>query len=368
MAMTSTAETIHTLNKFRKDVNTKMTSREIVSFNISDIEIENEKMLVDGDVLTESATKKVLNKLRVKNNFFEISKSLSHTDWNLVKDKLKQASGSQTVHGRKIMNGTLGTIDDIYMAAPRTTGILEIDSIFHEVIDSIIGTGKDISIKSTYFLEDKDEVVVTLLENDNTIDIFGTDEDLWKVGKRIVWNGLNFSVSPFFERLVCTNGNTAPQYGFKANVSNNKFNMNRIKKILEKEIVLESDTMTEYLVDATNHLKSTNVSVREFMKFKNLFNEDEHSAIIKKWLDDSAINRAYGCVASEMPELWKTTADSGKNAYDFFNDLTYIAAHPDEATITDRERIDLQIKASDLLFKKDLDLELVAPKVKWSLQ
>ena len=368
MTMTSTSETINNLNIFRKDVNEKLASREIVSFNISDIEIENEKMLVNGDILTESATKKILNKLRVKNNFFEISKNLSHTDWNLVKDKLKKASGSQIVHGRKIAGVSVGTIDDVYMAAPKTGGILEIDSIFHEVIDSIVGTGKDISLKSTYFLEDKDEVVVTLLENDNSIDIFGNDEDLWKVGKRIVWNGLNFSVSPFFERLVCTNGNTAPQYGFKANISNNKFNMNKIKKILEKEIVLESNSMSEYLVDAANHLKSNNVSVREFMKFKNLFNEDHHTSIIKKWLDDSAINKAYGCVVSEMPELWKTTADTGKNAYDFFNDLTYIASHPDEAKITDRERLDLQIKASDLLFKKDLDLELVAPKVKWSLQ
>jgi len=366
--MTNTGETIQTLNKFRKDVNVKMASRETVTFNISDIEIENDKMLINGDVLTEAATKKVLSRLRVKNNFFEISKSLSHTDWNTVKDKLKQASGAQEVHGRKINSGTLSTIDDIYMAAPRTTGILEIDSIFNEVINSIVSTGKDISLKSTYFLEDKDEVVVTLLEHDNTIDIFGNEADMWKVGKRIVWNGLNFSVSPFFERLVCTNGNTAPQYGFKANVSNNKFNINKIKKILEKEIVLESDTMAEYLVDAANHLKSTNVSVREFLKFRNLFNEDSHSAIIKKWLDDAPINKAYGRVSSEMPELWKITADSGKNAYDFFNDLTYIASHPDEAEITDRERIDLQIKASDLLFKKELDLELVAPKVKWSLR
>jgi hypothetical protein len=77
------------------------------------------------------------------------------------------------------------------------------------------------------------------------------------------------------------------------------------------------------------------------------------------------MNRAYGCIVSEMPDLWKITADSGKNAYDFFNDLTYIASHPDEAVMTNRERMDVQIKASDLLFKKDLDLELVAPKPTW---
>jgi hypothetical protein len=363
--MTSTAETIHQLKSFRKEVNLKMADRENVTFNISDIEIENDKMLIGDAVLSEGATKKVLGRLRVKNNFLELSKSMAHTDWNLVKDKLKRASGSQIVHGRKL-GGTVPTIDDIYMAAPKTTGIMEIDSIFHEVIDSVISTSKNVSLKSTCFLEDKDEVIVTLLENDKLVDIFGNEEDMWKIGKRIVWNGMNFSVSPFYERLVCTNGNTAPQYGFKANISNNKFNIGKIQKILEKEIIMESDSLDEYLIEATNHLKSTNVSVKEFLKFKNMFNEDEHTAIIKKWLDDSKINKAYGCIASEMPSIWQITADSGRNAYDFFNDLTYIASHPDDVKLTDRERVDLQIKASDLLFKKELDLETVAPKIIWS--
>lgn len=362
MIISNTAETVHELNTFRKDVNKKMTTREIVNFNISDIEIENEKMSIGTDVLTESATKKVLSRLRVKNNFLGLSKSMTTTDWNLVKDKLKNATGSQSVHGRKIKDGV---IDDIYMTARKSTGALEIDAIFDEVIDAVIGTGKDISVKSTIFLEDKDEVVVTLLDNGSTIDIFGTDDDNWKTGKRIVWSSLNFSISPFFERLVCTNGNTGEQYGFRCNISNNKFNINKIKKQLEKEIVLESDTMTNFLVDAASHLKSNNVSAREFLKFRNMFNEEEHSAIIKKWLDDSTINRTYGHIISDMPELWRITADTGKNAYDFFNDLTYIAAHPLEAIMTDRQRIELQIKASDLLFRKSLDLELIAPKVKF---
>lgn len=46
--------------------------------------------------------------------------------------------------------------------------------------------------------------------------------------------------------------------------------------------------------------------------------------------------------------------------------MTYIASHPEEAKVSDRERVDLQIRASDLLFRKSLDLEQVAPKVKWS--
>jgi len=366
MVITSTAETVQDLTTFRKEVNEKMTSREIVTFMLSDIEIEHDKMAVDGSSLSENATKKVLGRLRVKNNFLELSNSMAHTDWNLIKDKLKSVVGSQVIHGRKTMIGTIGTIDDIYMAAPKTTGILEIDSVFNEVIDSIISTGKDITLQSTCFLDDKDEVEITLLEHDHEIDVFSNGEDLWKLGKRIVWNSMNFSIYPYFERISCTNGNCAPRYGFRANISNNKFNIEKIKQILEKEIVLDTNTMGEYLIEAVNHLKSTNISVNEFMKFRNMFDDEEHVDIIEKWLDDSTMNRAYSCIVAEQNRTWQTSADSGINAYSFFNTITYIASHPDEAKLTDRQRSELQIKASDLLFKEDLDLETIAPIVKWN--
>jgi hypothetical protein len=151
--MTNTSDTIQQLKDFKSDVHETMQNREIVSFNINDIDIDNERMSVDGVILSDDATKKVLSRLRVKNNFLEIGKNLNHTDWNTVKDKLKLASASQLIHGRKVND----RVDDIYMAAPKTTGIMEIETIFTEVIDSIVSTGKDISIKSTYFLEDKDE-------------------------------------------------------------------------------------------------------------------------------------------------------------------------------------------------------------------
>lgn len=363
--MTNTGQTLESLKTFREDVKLKMLNRDIVSFNIGSISIDNDKMSVNNDELSETAMKKVLAHLRVKNNFLGIGKKLSPSDWTMVKEKLKSATANQIVHARKLQSNGKPLIDDIYMAAPKSTGLLEIDSIFEEVISSVIGTAKDLSLKQTYFLEDKDEVNITFLEHDSEIDIFGNGEDMWKVGKRVVWNGMNFSIAPFFERLVCANGNTAPQFGFRANISNNKFNINRIKNILEKEITLESESMDKHLTSAAGHLKENNLSIREFLKFKGFFNEKEHEAIIKKWLDDSYLNRAYGYVVADMPAQWQCTADTGKNAYDFFNDLTYIASHPAEAIMSDRERVQLQIKASDLLFQKQLDLENLAPTLDW---
>ena len=68
-----------------------------------------------------------------------------------------------------------------------------------------------------------------------------------------------------------------------------------------------------------------------------------------------------------MHNIWKSTADTGKNAYDFFNDLTYIASHPGEIKLEDIKRKELQIKASDLLFKETLDLvKLKVSLIPWA--
>lgn len=379
MGMTSTADTIQRLEKFKAEIKASSKS-EIVTFNVEDISIEKDKMTVDGEQLSENATKKVLSHLRVKNNFLALSETMGSTDWANVREALKKPTGTQIVHGRKVPFGDGTVIDDIYMAAPKASGVLESDLIFGEIIDSIVSTGKDISLKSTAYLEDKDEIVVTLIDNDVTLDIFGNEKELWKIGKRIVWNGMNFSIFAFYERVECGSGVTVPRFGFKSNISNNKFNIEKFKQVLEKEITLNSQDLDSNLIDSINHLKSMNISVREFGKHRALFNEVLHSEIIKKWFDESKMNKSYGCIANDMPGVWRITADSGINALDFFKELIYIASHPEEATpadrvaapgeeleivkLTPREKYDIEMRASDILFKNELDLETIAPKLK----
>lgn len=377
--MTSTADTIQRLEKFKAEIKI-LSKSEIVSFNVEDIDIEKDKMTVNGEQLSEAATKKVLSHLRVKNNFLALSETMGSTDWLNVRQALKKPTGTQIVHGRKVPFGDGTVIDDIYMAAPKASGVLESDSIFAEIIDAIVSTGKDISLKSTSYLEDKDEIVVTLIDNDETLDIFSDEKELWKIGKRIVWNGMNFAIFAYYERLGCGSGVTVPKFGFRSNISNNKFNIEKFKQALEKEITLNSQDLDSNLIDSINHLKSMNISVREFGKHRNLFNEVLHPEIIKKWFDESTMNTSYGCIANDMPGVWRITADSGINAYDFFKELIYIASHAEEATpadkvallgeelqivkLTPREKYDIELRASDILFKNELDLETIAPKPK----
>ena len=401
--ITSTADTLKRLEKFKFEISQK-TGRETVTFNVEDIDIEKDKMYVNGEQLSETAVKKVLSHLRVKNNFLALSESMTLNDWGTVKEVLKKPTASQVVHGRKVPNGDDNVIDDIFMAAPKASGLIDPEMIFTEIIDAIVSTGKDISLKSTEYLDDKDEIVVTLIENDKVLDIFDDETEQWKIGKRIVWNGMSFAVFAYYERVSCGSGVTVPKYGFKSNISNNKFNLDKIKKVLEAEITLDVQDLDHHLMDSIMHLNSMNISVREFSRYRNLFHDKLHPEIIEKWFDEDKMNKAYSNIATEMPDLWKVTADSGENAFDFFKKIIYIASHSHEAKskenieemiekykaevklnraeegevaietsvetekisrLTPREKYDLEIKASEILFKKELDMETIAPKVKW---
>ena len=102
--ITSTADTLKRLEKFKFEISQK-TGRETVTFNVEDIDIEKDKMYVNGEQLSETAVKKVLSHLRVKNNFLALSETMTLNDWGTVKEVLKKPTASQVVHGRKVPNG-----------------------------------------------------------------------------------------------------------------------------------------------------------------------------------------------------------------------------------------------------------------------
>lgn len=359
---------VQILEDFRSEVSQKIKNREIITFNISDIDIEREEMSIGSVPFSGQATKKILSKLRVKNNFLGLSKKMNNSDWELVGEKLKNTNNSQTIYGKKIEKDGKVCVDNIQFSNTISTEhqTQEMDRIFSEIIETANRTKNGIIVSETKFLEDKDEVSVIFLDDNTSIDVFCNDTDLWKIGKRVTWDGLNFAIDPFFSRLICSNGNTAKNYGYKLDVTNSRYNSQKIRKVLNKELVNWSNSMDVFLVDSVNHLKSTNVSVNELLEFKKFFDDINEEPNIKKLMDTSYLDRSYGCDISKMSKIWRNTADSGKNAYSFFNDLTYIASHPDEINIPERKRLELQIQASDLLFKDKLDLEQIARKIEWN--
>ncbi|MFM2009864.1 MAG: hypothetical protein RLZZ479_254 [Bacteroidota bacterium] len=343
----------------------------IQEFKLGDLKIENGIFLNDVK-LTGNAQKSVLNALRVRSNFTDLEKKMSPEDWYNVSKRLQKAESEHKMYA-KVRPGSSMTKKEIISVFNRNENKKKEDNRDMErflgwITDSLAESEKEYSLKSIGLDASRGLVDLTLLDNNSDVDMFGTGVDIWKTGERFSFGGVQFNYAPFFERLSCSNGNTGMQYGFNSNITQSKYNNQKIQSIIEKALIQNSETMSQELQHAVRHLQSNNISIAEFYHFRKWFERknqnDNYDKIIYSYLDDSPFYQAYGTDVKEKSNKWQSTANSGICAYDFFNMLTYIASHPEKISMEYTDRADLQIKASDLLFKKQLDLEDVAKNVK----
>lgn len=347
----------------------QLADRSVREFRIKDLDIDNGVYLKDMPVRGK-ALSGIMSTLRVRNNFADFSNKMSPEDWVAVSQKLKNAEAETKLYA-KIVKTDDGSeeIVDVYKHNPKkkVEDTASYSQYMNWIEESLGATERNYSLKGIHYDRRSETFDLTLLNENDRVDVFGTDQDLWKMGDRFIFNGLRFDYAPFFERLVCSNGNTALEYGFGANITHAKFNNNRIKGVIEKSLVFGSETLGEQLQKSVQHLKDNNVSLAEFNQFRRFFegrNENEkYMGIIQKFFNDQPFYQAYGLNIAQKSRKWQSTANTGINAYDFFNMLTWIASHPDQVRVETRDRLDLQIQASNLLFKKELDLEDVASHV-----
>jgi hypothetical protein len=340
--------------------------RTFTEFKLREIDFDN-GLSLRGTPIRGKAAEKVLSTLRVKKNFGDIGIKMTPEDWSQVSYKLKQAEGEVKLYGAMVGEGEAQEIVRVYDAnenKKRSDDEINYDSYFNWICNGLQETDKDYALNSFHYDNKKDIFNITLLETDTDIDVFGTGLDLWKTGQRFTFTGLSYNVSPFFERLVCSNGNVARQYGFGTNISKQRYNNKKIEESIMKAITERSGDTPILLNEAVQHLQANNISLAEFYAYRKFFesrNENgRYDSILMKYFDEKPFYKAYGVNVEEKSNKWKSTANSGINAYDFFNHLTFLASHPEKVLMDQTDRLQLQINASNLLFKKELDMEDIA--------
>jgi hypothetical protein len=361
----------HVIEQIRSEVAPiieRLGDRQQSEFKLKDLDITEKGLLLKDTPISSKAQSKILGTLRVKKNFMELSHKMTPNDWQTVSHKLKQVEGDTKMYAtiNKDDNGGSEIIDvqPHRGIAKKHSDDASYNQYFDWITDSLANSEKNYSLKNLNFNSKNEMFELILLDEDKRVDVFGTDLDLWKMGDRFHFGGLRFNYAPFFERLVCSNGNTASEFGFGADISKSTFNNKKIQSVIEKSLRYGSETMPETLQNAVQHLQKNNVSLSEFYYYRNFFearnSEDVYNGIIERFFSDRPFYQGYGTNIAEKSRKWKSTANSGINAYDFFNMLTYIASHPQEIRMDRNDRIQLQIQASNLLFKKELDLEDIA--------
>lgn len=348
-----------------------MSNFSIREFRLGELKIEN-GVYLDETKLSGNALKNVLNALRVRPNFTDLERKMSPEDWNTVSKRLQKVEANHTMYAKMTPSTVLGKNEIIsvfnHNDNKKKEDNRDAEQYLNWITDSLAATDKEYSLKNIEVDKSRGLINLTLLDNHSDVDMFGTGLDIWKLGERFTFGGVQFNYAPFFERLVCSNGNTARQLGFQSNITQTKYNNQRIQNVIEKALIHTTDSLPQQLQHAVQHLQENNISLSEFYHFRRWFerknDSGQYEKIINTFFDDAPFYKAYGLDITKQSSKWKSTANSGISAYDFFNMLTYMASHPEKVMMGQQDRLDLQIDASNLLFKQQLDLEDVASPVK----
>jgi hypothetical protein len=364
----TTAQTIQKLDAFRADVLTAEIEREAqkAAFTAKDLIVKKNGLFLNEVPFSVKAQKQLLSFLKVRNNFLDFNTQMSTTDWETVTDKLRNASSDRIIHGYS----EEGMIDEVFISSKKGHHQgYDLEVVFEMLRNILLNSSKEFI--ADRFSYSEGIVNVSLLERDLSVDVI--PGDTWKIGKQLSWGRFTVKAADYLNRLVCTNGATMQQFGKKTDIGSNKYKQEFIDKILFE--AFEADNSIPSLVkEAVQHLNGCNASIDEYLSFRKALEVDDedprydiHEKVITENFDIGYLNRAYGKDVTEMKPQWKKTADTGKNAYDLFNTVTYIASHTEENGVKPNDALALQIAAGKFLFKEDLDIETIAPKMVFSL-
>jgi len=348
----------------------KQTVRKEINFR--DIEINDSKLYFQDTPLSKIAQRKILNELQVKSGFINYSEKLEDRDWEMISKKLKDAQGDRVVYGnfetdsenKEIIQNVFGKKQDKPAADPE-----DYDFFINSITESLGKSEIEYDLGSFNFDQYRRIFDLSLLNRESSIDIFKDGKDIWDGGHSFTFNTSQFSTSPFFERLVCTNGMRSRQNMFSSSINQSKFNIKKISRLIEKNILDGTESLNEAIMIQANHLIKNNISINEFDIFRKKFitSDEEKQQLFEKirnqYFDDKPFYKAYRENIAEKSKKWRSTANSGINAYQFFNMLTWLGSHQKETGLSDTVSRDIQLSASNLFFKENLDLEDVAGNV-----
>jgi len=359
-------EVIHDIKTQSGAILEKLNDRTLELFQLKDLDISEGIYLRDMPIRGRGVGR-VLGALKVKSNFTDFQGKLSANDWKTVSEKLKSAEADTKLYAKmeNDENGKRFISDIVYHNDKKKhEDTVKLNRYFDWITESLENSEKAYSLEHFHFDPRKEIFNLTLLDTESDFDVVGNGLDFWKAGDQFTLSALSFNYDPFFQRLICSNGAITRDHGFGTYKTRSSFNDRKIEATIQKALTVKSDIVQEQIIMAVNHLQKNNISLAEFYHYKNFIKSKNadgiYDGILSKYFDDTHFYKAYGINIDEKSAKWKSTANSGINAYDFFNLLTWIASHPKEVKMERQDRQELQIKASSLLFKKELDLEDIA--------
>lgn len=350
-------------------MNTFSKSADLIATAISDVETQGVMEVPLDQVLFHSPAhieiagltdkiegkviKSFFKSLHLDGKFNEYyDKAFGREDWAALISRLRDKSESPVFHAR-LENDVV-----THIRVKRDGGVQN-----SKFLEMLLDLDKDFHFDLKYFSVNPQTGIFSgelLIPESHKEIILG---DLWN-------HGISFFNDPgaiehtkvltLLNRLVCTNGATVPIRKGVIYAGKDQPSMIDYRKIIHNAISRFS--IEQSLVEPLHILKNANASIGELLYYTRLLEQLQDGVfdpLIQTLIRYDYLSELYGVASLDQSKRWKSTADSGYNAYDLLNLLTWVGSHDRihcgghdiSYTLTESEKMQLQITAGKLLFR-----------------
>jgi hypothetical protein len=173
-------------------------------------------------------------------------------------------------------------------------------------------------------------------------------------------------VSPYMNRLICTNGITSTAFTEKHAI--HTFSYHNVRKFNDHMADLSSIGFRPFGVgEKIKDAMRTNASLNEVRSAFSMMSKSGKGAdpaYLQRYIPEMRMNRAYtdlGHNPSEFTKPQMMAANSGMSVWEVVNAMTNFASNDTRVSLTDMDRSNLMIGAGNMLMKKKWDYSNTVP-------
>jgi hypothetical protein len=348
-----------TLDKFvsiRQDIQNQIDDLRLVPMNLRNIHKNGNTFYHNDTTLESSSLKSLLGVLGVKESLVSEIKD-DRTQWEPLHEALSNIKQDKTVTA--VFSRHNNNITQVINRGIKDEKPIDLTNGLRYTEEFLKNTNANLELQDFNFDPENICININFKNPDADIDVFGDGKDLWKAGFGLQFHLNKFASSPYFNRLVCSNGMVAAHRMSQRFVNSDELNQRTFDRQVQKYVgpVSNMDEVKTYC----RRLSENNASLREYFGAHDRISSFSKELAEEVFPQSEILGRyrLIGIDARKQNSRWLATANSNVNSYDVFNRLTNVASH----RLTDREiatRMEINRLASDLFFTGP-DFKTMAP-------
>lgn len=354
--MTNTMTNTEKFQTMKKQVErAKLACAEI---SLMDIKITSEEFIEVGNSIIPINTTAFKDLIQILGLNRSILRNFQELMNETAKYKLLKAMQNGLVNAGNSTVFMYATADKVVVRILKKRKQGMTDSMYLDTLERVLNDNSDLTINS--FAVTPTSLNCNLLNSTQIIDIKDMHDEEFHFGLSINndFSG-GTSVSPFNERLVCTNGMVtrieSGTYSMKKVTAENYESFIEYMSELKK-----NNYIAPGFLNSVRQASNTYASVYELESARSLLQRTSNiSSDVDSWLPIDNIKMKYlakGVDLDTVSNEMKSTATTNVKVWDVVNGITDFASHQYNYKISDFGRNVLKSEAGKLLFKENFDM------------